>query len=91
MVFTSQKITCPLASISSFLDCLLFFYIIFFFLSITTKYIQQLITMLLKIKLIKQDNAGHLFYFIFFLTNKTRTKTHTHTYTHKKRQKKKTR
>ena len=38
----------------------------FFFFSITAKYIQQLITMLLKIKLIKQDNAGHLFYFIFF-------------------------
>ena len=32
--------------------------------------------MLLKIKLIKQDNAGHLFSFIF-LTNKTKTKTHT--------------
>ena len=30
--------------------------------------------MLLKIKLIKQDNAGHLFYFIF-LTNKTKTHT----------------
>ena len=39
--------------------------------------------MLLKIKLIKQDNAGHLFYFIY-LTNKTKTKKHTHT----KRQKK---
>ena len=47
--------------------------------------------MLLKIKLMKQDNAGHLFYFIlFFLTNKTKTKTHTHIHT-KKRQKKKTR
>ena len=46
-------------------------------------------TMLLKIKLIKQDNAGHLFYFIFFLTNKTKIKTHTHT--QKKIQKKKTR
>ena len=63
----------------------------FFFLPITTKYIQQLITMLLKIKLIKQDNAGHLFiYLFFFLTNKTKTKTHTHTHT-KKRQKNKTR
>ena len=31
MVFTSQKITCPLASISSFLDCLLFFLYNFFF------------------------------------------------------------
>ena len=59
----------------------LFFYIYnFFSLSITTKYIQQLITKLLKIKLIKQDNAGHLFY--FFLTNKTNTHTHTHTHTH---------
>ena len=48
--------------------------------------------MLLKIKLIKQDNAGHLFYFIlFFLTNKTKTKTHTHTHTHKKRDKKRKR
>ena len=37
---------------------------LFFFLSITTKYIQQLITVPLKIKLIKQDNAGH--YFILF-------------------------
>ena len=46
--------------------------------------------MLLKIKLIKQDNAGHLLYFFFFLTNKTKTKTHTHTYTQKKIQKKKT-
>ena len=43
--------------------------------------------MLLKIKLIKQDNAGHLLCFIFFLTNKTKTKTHTHT--HKKKQTKK--
>ena len=41
--------------------------------------------MLLKIKLIKQDNAGHLFY---FLKNKTKTRAHTHTYTQKKRQKK---
>ena len=41
--------------------------------------------MLLKIKLIKQDNAGHLFYFVF-LTNKTKTKTHT--YTQKKKTKK---
>ena len=43
--------------------------------------------MLLKIKLIKQDNAGHLFYFVY-LTNKTKTKTHTHTHTQKKRQEK---
>ena len=41
--------------------------------------------MLLKIKLIKQDNAGHLFYFIIFLTNKT---TNTHIHTHKKKEKK---
>ena len=60
----------------------------FFFLPITTKYIQQLITMLLKIKLIKQDNAGHLFYF-FNKQNKNKN-THTHTHT-KKRQKNKTR
>ena len=45
--------------------------------------------MLLKIKLIKQDNAGHLFYFIlFFLTNKTKTKTHTHIHTKKDKKRK---
>ena len=47
--------------------------------------------MLLKIKLMKQDNAGHLLNFIF-LTNKTKTKTHTHTHNNNnnnKRQKKK--
>ena len=47
--------------------------------------------MLLKIKLIKQDNAGHLFYFTFFLTNKTKTKTNIHTHTHKKNDKKRKR
>ena len=45
--------------------------------------------MLLKIKLIKQDNAGHLFYFIFFLTNKTKAKSHTHIHTRKKDKKRK--
>ena len=62
-----------------------FFLIIFFFLSIKTKYIQQLITMLLKIKLIKQDNAGHLFYFF----NKQNKNKNTHTYTQKKDKKRK--
>ena len=65
---------------------------LFFFLSITTKYIQQLITMLLKIKLTKKDNAGHLLLLLLLFFNKqNKTKKHTHIYTHKKRQKKKTR
>ena len=62
------------------------FFLNFFPLSITTKYIQQLITMLLKIKLIKQDNAGHLFYFIFF--NKQNKNKNTHN-TQKKDKKRK--
>ena len=58
----------------------------FFFLSITTKYIQQLITMLLKIKLMKQDNAGHLFYFILFFFQQTKQKQkHTHIHIQRKR------
>ena len=43
----------------------------FLFFSITTKYIQQLITKLLKIKLTKQDNTGQN----YFLTIKTITTT----------------
>ena len=70
---------------------LLFFYIYIyiFFLSITTKYIQHLITMLLKIKLMKQDNAGHLFYFLLFFFNKQNKNKNTHTYTQKKGKKRK--
>ena len=42
--------------------------------------------MLLKIKLIKQDNAGHLLY----KQNKSKN-THTHTHTHTKKDKKRKR
>ena len=44
--------------------------------------------MILKIKLIKQDNAGHLFYFIFFNKQNKNKNTHTHTHTHTKKTKK---
>ena len=44
--------------------------------------------MLLKIKLIKQDNAGHLFYFIFIFFNKQNKNKNTHTHTHIHTQKK---
>ena len=46
--------------------------------------------MLLNIKLIKQDNAGHSFIY-FFLTNKTKTNTHTHTHIYTKKDKKRKR
>ena len=44
--------------------------------------------MLLKTKLIKQDNVGHLFYFILFFLKKQSKNKNTHTHAHKKKDKK---
>ena len=45
--------------------------------------------MLLKTKLKKQDNAGHLFYFIFFNKQNKNKNTHTHTHIHTQKKTKK--